>query len=291
MGRLWIRDIVLEFEGRGGTLTVRPGPKGQMLHTTFSVTKGIGATPNSATITIANLAQENRLKIKREFDRVRLEAGYVGAGNRGIIFTGTVRDVTHKREGADIVTTVDCGDGDKGYREGVISRTFPAGTKPADVVEAIRAEMPDVARGVIHEAVSRLPPFPRPVTMCGPCRSELSKIGRTFGLYWSIQDGALEIVPGDGFVDDVTVISQQTGMIGVPEITDNGVRVDCLLNPALRIGRVVEVRSETLAMNGEEGRFRISALSFEGGSDAQDGFYARVTGEKIDGGKVDEGRD
>jgi hypothetical protein len=284
--RLWLRDISLTFEGDGGTLTIAPDGTGKMLRVQFSVEKGLSGTPNTATIKIYNLKAENRLKIKKEFDKVRLEAGHVEAGNRGIIFEGFVRDVRHKREDTDITTTVECADGDKAYRQAVIAKTFPAGTKPPEMVDALLAEMPEVARGVI-QGLDKLPAYPRAVTMVGAVRNELDKIGKTHRLYWSIQDGALEVIPGDGFVDDVVVISKESGMIGIPDITDNGIKVTTLLNPQLRIGRVIEVRSEALELNDEQGRFRISGLGFSGDTHS-DAYFAEITGERIDGGKVVE---
>jgi hypothetical protein len=38
--RLWLRDISLTFEGDGGTLTIAPDGRGQMLRVQFSVEKG-----------------------------------------------------------------------------------------------------------------------------------------------------------------------------------------------------------------------------------------------------------
>lgn len=294
MGRLWLRDLTLSFEGQGGTLVVRRDGRGQMLRVRFDIAKTLSGTPNKGTIQITNLKAESRYQIKREFDRVRLEAGHVEAGNAGIIFQGFVRDVRHKREGPDIVTTVECGDGDgnasdaKGTRKGTISRTFPAGTTPAEMIDALLEEMPGVDRGVIHERVRELPPYPRPVVMMGAVRDELNKIGRTHRLYWSVQDGALEVIPGDGFIDEVTVISQRTGMIGVPDVTDNGIRVTTLLNPQIKIGRVIEVRSETLDMNDEQGRFRVSSLAYSGDTHA-DEYFTEIEAERIDGDTVDEG--
>jgi hypothetical protein len=280
MGTLWIRTVKATFTGDGGGLVV------ERLRIAFNVSKSLSGTPNTAQISIWNLSQENRLKIKKEFDKVRLEAGHVEAGNRGIIFEGNVRDVTHKREGPDIITTAECGDGDKGIRTGTIAKTFPKGAKPKEMIDELLKNMPDVDRGVI-QGLDDLPAYPRAVTMFGMASREMDKIGRTHKLYWSVQDGALEVIPGDSFIDDVVVISQTSGMIGVPEITDNGIKVTCLLNPQIRIGRVVEVRSQTLEMNEGEGRFRVSALEFSGDTRANT-YECTVHGERIDGGKVTE---
>lgn len=283
--RQWLRKVRATFTGDGGELVV------EALKIAFRVSKVISGTPNAAEIEIWNLSRENRMKIKKEFDKVRIEAGYEGSlggkGNVGIIFEGFIRDIRHRREDTDIITTVESGDGDKGIRQGVISKTFPAGTKPSEMIEELRKRMPGVDKGVIQDAVKDLPAYKRPVVMCGPCRKELDKIGRTHNLYWGVQDGAMEVVSGDSYVDEVVVISQQTGMIGIPDITDDGIRVSCLLNPQLRIARVVEIRSETLEMNDQQGRFRVSCVDFQG--DNRDGdFTATVAGDKIDGGKVKE---
>jgi len=280
MTTLWIRDVEARFSGDGGDLVVRE------LRISFTVSKSLSGSPNTAEIKVWNLSKENRYKIKREFDRVTLEAGHVAAGNRGIIFDGFVRDVTHQRESTDIVTTIEAGDGDKGYRQGTISKTFPAGTTPEAMVNELLDKMPDVDLGVF-EGLTELPAYPRPVTMYGRVVDELNKLGRTHQFYWSVQDGALEVVKGNKAIDEVVVISQSSGMIGVPDITDNGIMVECLLNPELRIGRIVEVRSQQLEMNDAEGRFRISALDFTGDTRGNQ-YFARIHGERIDDGEVQE---
>ena len=280
MSELWLRTVKAKFEGDGGTLEV------EKLRMSFRVSKSLSGSPNTAEIKIWNLSKENRYKIKREFDKATLEAGHVRAGNRGVIFNGFVRDVRHTRESTDIVTTVECGDGDEGYRKGVISKTYPAGATPKEMIDDLLEAMPEVDRGVI-EGLDDLPAYPRPVTMYGSVVDELDKIGRTHQLYWSVQDGALEVIRGNRAIDEVVVISQASGMIGVPDITDNGIQVDVLLNPELRIGRTIEVRSEVLEMNDEQGRFRISSLEFVGGN-RENPFFARIHGERIEDGEVQE---
>jgi hypothetical protein len=282
--RLYFRRVIARFTGSGGELKVTD------LKIAFDVTKTVSSSQNTATIKIWNLKSENRHKVKKEFDRVRLEAGYQGSpgakGNVGVIFDGHIRDVTHERDQVDIITSIECGDGDKASRKGVISKSFPKDTTPKQMIEEILKHMPDVERGE-WKGIDDLPAYKRPVVMCGSCTRELDKIGRTHKRFWSVQDGALEVIPHDGYFDDVVVISPETGMVGVPSPTDNGVKVDCLLNPQLRCNRLIEVRSETLDMNEKSGRYRISGLSFSG--DNRDGdFIASIHGEKVDDGRVPE---
>lgn len=269
----YLRRVIATFTGDGGTYRVTD------LKISFEVSKTITGTPNEATIKIWNMAGGNRSRIGKEFDRVNLQAGYEKAGNIGIIFDGHIRQAEHEREDTDIVTTIKCGDGDKAKRKGMISKTFPAKTKPKDMVKEILKKMPDVAQGE-WKGLDDLAEYKRPVTMCGPCSRELDKIGRTHKLFWSVQDGALEIIPKDGNLQDEVLISKATGMVGVPSITDNGVKVTTLLNPQLRCNRMVKVESQILELNGKGQKYRISGLSFAG--DNRDGeFLATVQGETV----------
>jgi hypothetical protein len=248
----------------------------------FRVDKSISGQPNKATIDIWNLSATHRGVFKDEFSRVRLEAGYLGElgadGNVGIIFDGHVREVVHRRQGTDIITHLECGDGDKGIRQGTINKTLEPGASVKDVIGSIIEVMEDVAEGVLLGLEDALP-FDRPVILSGPVTRELDKVGRTLGVHWSIQDGALEIIPGASAINDIVLISQETGMIGVPSITDTGVTVECLLNPQIRANRMVRVVSDIVEVPEED--LRVSSVAFEG--DNQNGaFKAIIEAERLE---------
>lgn len=259
--RQYLRRVIVTLQGQSTTLKVTD------LKIGFEIEKHVDSSANSAMIWIYNLSKANRNKINKEFERIRVEAGYEGhlgqKGNVGIIFDGQISDVLHKRDETDIVSIIEAGDGDKGLRLGTISRAFKKRTKPKEMIEAIQKEMPDVAMGELRD-VDKLPETDSEVVMCGTCKRELDKLGRTYGFLWSVQDGALEVCPKNKSFDDVIVISAATGMIGQPSVSDRGLEVKTLLNPHLRIHRQVEVRSEFLEMNEMPRRYRISGLVFVG---------------------------
>lgn len=290
--RQYFRKARVSFNG--GALIVNPG--GVALHEMkvgFDVSKGISSSANEAEISIWNLNEGHRNAVGKELDDVELEAGYMppdGSSNIGVIFKGQLRDVEHKRDGPDIVTTLYCGDGDRAFRRATISKTFRAGTPVEDVVEDIYKELEKegVSRGE-WKFPDNMPPYRRPYSVCGSCTRELDTIGRGRGFYWSVQNGSMEIVPGDGFIGGTVLISPETGMVDVPTITDNGVRVKALLNPEIRPNRRVQIESQVLEMNAEGGMYRVSECAFRG--DNRDGdFVVEVHGEAIKGGKVDEGK-
>ena len=46
-------------------------------------------------------------------------------------------------------------------------------------------------------------------------------------------------------------VSKNTGMIGIPKADNNGIRVDVLLNPHLKLGQTINLKSELIpSLNG-----------------------------------------
>ena len=279
----------------GGAVTINPGPVSKHeIKIEFTISKGVSSSQNTAEIKIYNLAESTRNAIGKELDTITLWAGYMPPGedgNVGVIFKGAIRDVEHRREGTNIITIISCGDGDAAFRRATISKSYQAGTPVKDVIDDIAKEMESkgLSRGEFKypEALEGKT-FKRPYVACGSCVRELDTIGRGNGFLWSSQNETLEIVPSDGFVGTVALITPETGMIGTPAITDNGVRVSCLLNPEIRPNRRVQIKSQTLEMNAADGMYRVSACTFTG-DNYTGSFQVDITGEAIKGGRVDEG--
>ncbi|MBG6211673.1 hypothetical protein IWQ49_006364 [Labrenzia sp. EL_126] len=270
------------------------GSQGDQLKIAFTISKSVSSNANTADITLYNLAEATRSGVGKEFDSITLEAGYMPldeAGNVGVIFKGAIRDVEHRREGPDILTIISCGDGDTALRRATISKSFPAGTPVTDVIDEISKELQaeGITKGEFKYPESlETKTFKRPYAACGSCMKELDLIGRGNDFYWSVQNETLELVPGDGFIGSVALITPDTGMIGTPAITDNGVRVSALLNPEIRPNRRVQIKSDTLEMNGDDGMYRVSSVTYSGNNWDGD-FKVDISGEAVKGGRVDEG--
>lgn len=289
-----MRQFLRKVRVQAGSMRLNEGGINRHdLKIAFNVSKGLSGTANTAEIEMWNLTEGHRNALGKELDDITLEAGYMppdGGSNVGIIFKGQMRDVEHRREGPDIVSRITCGDGDKAFRRATISKTFTKGTPVEDVVEELykQLEKEGVDRGE-WKFPQDMPKYERPYSMCGSCTRELDLIGRSRGFYWSVQNGTFEIIPGDGFVGGVVVITPETGMIDTPTITDNGVKVRCLLNPEIRPNRRVQIESQMLEMNAEGGMYRVSEVTYSG--DNRDGtFEVALHGEAIKGGRVDEGK-
>lgn len=292
----YLRKARVTFAGPGG-FVVNPGLlQKHQLRVSFTVKKGISSKANTFEIKIYNLTESHRNSIGKELDTVMLEVGYTppdGSNNVGVIAKGKIRDFQHDRDGPDIITTVSCGDGDKAFRNATISKTIKAGTPLTDVVDELHMEMrkQGIKKGEwefpekFKEAKTK-----RPYSMCGSCTRELDTLGRGHGFYWNIQNETMEIIPGDGALPGMILISPQTGMIGTPTITDNGIKVKALIQPEARPNRKVKVESETLRMNKKGENYRISEITFSGDNQEGGDWTMAITGEAIGGDKkVDEG--
>lgn len=289
--RQWLRKARITFPG-GFIINPSNRVEEHELRVAFEVSKSISGSANTMNLKIWNLNAGHRNAVGKELTSVIIEAGYVppeGGGNLGIIFKGAVRDYQHDREESDIITTVSCGDGDLAYRRATVSKTIPKGTPIPEVVDELQKEM---AKQGIAKGEMKYPDdirtLKRPYSMCGSCARELDTLGRGNGFYWSIQNETLEVIPSDGFLPGMIYLDKDSGLIGTPTITDNGVKVQGLLNPGARPNRQIKVVSEVLQMNSQSSIYRISGVEFNG--DNQEGdFKMDITGEAISDGKVDEG--
>jgi len=289
--RQWLRKARVTFPG-GFVINPSSRVETHELRVAFDVSRSISGSPNTFNIKLYNLSPEHAAAVGRELDTIQLEAGYIppeGGGNLGIIAKGRIRDLQHDRSGPDIITTVSCGDGDLAYRRATISKTIPKGTPIPEVVDELYKEM---EKQGINRGEMKYPDdirtLKRPYSMCGGCTREMDTLGRGNGFYWNIQNETLEVIPSDGYLDGMILINAQTGMIGSPTITDNGVKVKALLNPEARPNRQVKVESQILRMNSQSDTYRISQVDFSG--DNQEGeFVMNISGEALSDGKVDEG--
>lgn len=298
----FLRWSRVKFSGSGGTTIINPDPSAKRaLKVEFDVSKDLSGRANSASVKIYNLAPSTRNAVGKEFDQIQLECGYAppgGANNIGIILKADIRrakqeDMLHTPDGqGNIVTEVRCGEADKAFAKATLSKSYRAGAKVEDVLEDLYKELEKegVTRGEwkLPESAQGKE-FKRPYAVCSSCTRELDQLGRSNGFYWSVQNGALEIVPGDGFIGGVVLLTPRTGLIGYPTITDNGISCEALINPEIRPGRRIKVESKTLKMNGADGgEYRVGNLRYSGSNHDGD-FIVSIEAEKIGEGKVVEG--
>lgn len=216
------------------------------LRVAFDVRRGDTQTPNSARIRVYNLSETTRQRIEYEFTRVVLQGGY--EGNYGILFDGQVKQVRRGRDSqTDTYLDITAADGDSAYNFAVMNTTLAAGSTPADHVAAACTAMNPY--GVTQGYVPPLPtnPLPRGKVMFGMARDFLASTARTTQTVWSIQDGRVVFIPETSYMPgEIPVITSETGMVGLPQQTQNGITIKMLLNPSIKIGTLIKIDNRSV---------------------------------------------
>lgn len=237
----WIRKISLVV------LAEQDGIDLSEFRIRFEIQAADFETPNNAVIRVYNLSRDsiNKIRGKGEFSRVVLNAGYE-QGNFGVIFDGTIVQFRVGREG-NIDTHLDiiAMDGDSQYNQSIIQSSISKGKKPEDLIkEAIKAMEAEGGYIPTLEAEKNVA-NPRGAVLFGMARGHLRYLTTSLDYSWSIQNGKVNILPYTGYLPGEAVeLNRATGVIGVPEQTDQGIKVRCLLNPKLRVGALVKLNDE-----------------------------------------------
>lgn len=216
------------------------------LRFTFNITRGDSQTPNSARITIYNMAPQTAVRAQEEFKRVVVQAGY--AGNFGIIFDGTIKQTRLGRSNqTDTCLHITAADGDSAYNFAVVAMTLASGSTPTDHVNACANAMTvyGVAKGYCAGLDGN--PLPRGKVMFGMARDFMRQAARGTQTTWSIQDGKIVTIPESGYMpDEIPVINFESGLVGMPMQTQHGIEFRVLLNPSIKIGTLVRLDNRSI---------------------------------------------
>jgi hypothetical protein len=78
-------------------------------------------------------------------------------------------------------------------------------------------------------------------------RDRMDDIAASASATWSIQGGRVQIVPLTSYIPGTAIVlNSDSGMIGVPQQTEDGIHIDCLLNPRIKIGTLVQIDNKSI---------------------------------------------
>jgi len=231
----WIRKVSLIVSKASGD-----GLDLSEFRVRFSVNQSNFETPNNAEITVYNLSDDTAKLIRNEFTAVTLQAGYKD-GAFGIIFQGTIKQSKMGRENqTDTFLKIFAADGDEIYNFGVVNQSIAAGQSPEDQAGAIAAGMGATLGYVQFDTA--LQKNIRGKVAYGMGRAQLRNLAKSGKAQWSIQSGQITAFPMTTYLPgEAVVLNSKTGMIGLPEQTEEGIKITCLLNPKIQIGTQVQI--------------------------------------------------
>lgn len=207
----------------------------------FKIKKNDAESPNIADIEVYNLTPETSQRIQREFTDIILQAGY--EGNFGVVFRGNSKQITRGRPNeTDSVLNIIAADGDAAYNFAVVNTTLAAGSTQRDQIIAASAPMNQRGVGLGYMPDMGGQRLARGKVMYGMSRNYMRQSARTTDTTWSIQDGKLQFIPNTGLLPGQAVkLTAETGLIGTPQQTTDGILINCLINPQIKPGTIVDL--------------------------------------------------
>lgn len=250
-----------------GTVEIRD------LRISFSVEASIKPQPNKATIQVYNLNPDHQSQIEQLGSvPVRLDVGYLGGTQT--IFLGDLRTCPTVKDGPDLITVVESGDGEKAVQTSRVSVSVAKGTNTDKVLKDVALAI-GVDPGNLEDAARKIRTafpgsggiFPAGTVLTGSAAREMSSICKSLNLEWSIQKGKLLILErGKALEAEAVSLSKYSGMIGAPTVDNKGIlSVSSLMNPEIFPGRLLVLDGDRL-----QGQYRIEDCAYTGDTRTND---------------------
>lgn len=267
--------LVIENEDQNETTTI------EKLNVEFDIERTIEKEPSTLRATVYNLSETTRSRLEMN-DRVivSLAAGY--GDDLHELFRGDLRLSRTRRDGADIATDIEAGDGEKAAKAWAW-KWFPKGASLKSILDYLISKA-DIGEGNVSDALSineanGLPDtIPAGRAIRGYALDQMNQLCVSRGIDFSVQDGEAQFLPIGGTKAGVPVvkISPSTGLINSPTIDNEGIlSCETLLLPNLFPGSRIDVDSEFV-----KGRFKIERATYSG-SVFGDDFTISIEGKEL----------
>jgi len=295
MSRQWLRKIGLTLTNGGTALDL------SQMHIRFNTTQmDLEECPfPRAEVTIFNLNPDTVKKIQDEYTEVILQAGYEG-GDFGVIFKGTITLIRTGRFNAlDSFVQLAVADGDKAQFS-VVAQSVKAGQTPAAVAKALSKSTEVNGVKINPAGITGGVQYIRGKVLWGSAVARANELAVSQGGTYSIIDGQLVFTPLQGYQPgDIVVLNTETGLIGVPEATIEGIQFTSLLNSKIRLGQRVQINNKDInttearkapttqavplfADVTADGVYRAVVVEHQGDTRGQE-WYTTMTGLSLDG--------
>lgn len=256
----------------GATGSSKTGRDLSNLRINFHIKHQQAGQPATLWARIYNMAPKTMQEVI-QYGRVKVMAGYHFSGY-GLIFDGSVVQYRRGKENpTDTYLEIHAGDGDDRINYGIFLKEYPANTSDAKILEDAVKELgykPDesyIQKELMKEMEKSL--TQRANTKMGMVRDQLRELMQKYNANFYFQHGKIYIQKnGDTLKGKAVVLSPKTGLVGLPEVTPQGIQCQCLLNPKIYVGSRVKIDASVL-----------SGVPFTPGSNV------KVTGDNIQEGQ------
>lgn len=235
----------------------------EALHVSFSIEKSNAENPNDAKVQIWNLSNTNLNIVEEKDCIVELKAGY--GDNMALVLVGNISSAITTRENADRMTELQVVDGMVELRDSVISVSINGKVNCKEVYQRIANAM---GLSIVFASDLSFKTLPNGFSYVGKAKNALQKLAKCCGHSWTIQNQVIQITwPGRSVSTKGYLLSSESGLINVPKkITigsgdeeKTGWEVEYLLNGAIGVNDIVELRSSTA-----NGYFLVHKITIDG---------------------------
>lgn len=275
---LFIRTASIRVD----TIGLVDGNASSGLRVVFSINKSLKIEPNKTRVDVFNLSPDHRRQLEElETVPVEVKAGYQGDDSSSILFQGNLRRLFSRREGADIITTIEAGDGEKTHQTARVNQSFPAGTKVSDILRALVKTLDGIGPGnaLDEQAISFLAggnTIAEAITINGNAARELYRMVKAFGFEVSYQGEALQILKRGRVLQESAVKLDSNQLVGSPSVDNKGIlKCSALIQPGLNPGRKLVLDGEFL-----KGNYRIEKTDYSGDTHG-DSWEASIEASKL----------
>jgi hypothetical protein len=261
------RDFLIQVDLRTGRYQFKPP-----MRIAFDCQKSVGGGLNKLTLKIYNLIESKRLELLKDPEDPQyipfiFKAGYEGSLLN--LFKGNIHTARTERSGTDFITTIEVLDG--GY-DTLNSFTSTTVTSNETAINSLLNDMPHTSRG----RITSLPALIRPKVLVGNS-TRLIEDHLQDGESFFIDDERLYILRDNEVVGSfIPVVSPETGLINTPERSMKQITFETMLNPSIKIGNLVDLKSSTAPhLNG---KYKVESISYKGDNYGND-WRQTVTGQ------------
>ena len=259
MAKLWGRkykiQIIEEKSGKAWDVS--------QLRCVFGVEKQLNSVSNISVLHVYNLSPQTESEIIKEANRLTIEAGYeaeeetTSNGKKttkslqyGKIYDGDIIQVIRTKDNnVDYDLCLVCLDGEGFLHQGHIAVSLAPSSSPRQIVQTLADKSNHPIK--IEKVSDNLQKtkLPRGKVLFGQPRDYLKSIAfENNGTFW-VEDNKLKL---EKMVDPVETeaieMTPQTGLIGYPNMTNQGVELKCLLDPRVKLRGLIKINNESVRL-------------------------------------------
>ena len=231
----------------------------------FNINKDNKPQPNTAKFTIYNLSKDTMDFLSKKGINISFFGGYNKADS--VLFIGQIAFVSHKYNGLDWVSDINCQDSVNGLNLVKVNKSFNGRVSLDTVLKYLISEM-GLGIGLL-----KIPDiqFNNGIALSGFARDRIREYCKNENLSFSVQDGNVYIILiSEKITNNIFTINAESGLVGSPVLTEKGVKLEILLNGNVKIGYQIKIDSQSV-----NGTFKIDTLTHNG-SQFDGNFYTSI---------------